>query len=352
MAVNLIRKNNSDAITAAMDAAMYFMMVGEGVFDKIGNSCAASISDNKMVIQSGLLSLGGRILEIPSYSPVEIDEINRFGKEKPIYIKANVTIEEDDSQSKATVYASIDSAQSARHALTGADVYTTNLFIVTWNSASNSYTAKRTIFVLEPGVAKYADSLLTTGRIGNTPVTDIFQLSGNAVGKVYQCKEAENADVAYGLKFKANSKGDNLNAVDEDLYMPNRGVYICTDAVLINNATVTVKNANFDVDITEDTSTVEIPFDSRVTFDPTENLALAKITIGAHDFFVTGGKLRNGDSYYYDGGGNWMLAYEIQINRSSKTVLLRLPSAHDSDSDPFKVNVTLHAIIIGATGAN
>lgn len=333
MAVNLIRKNNSDAITAAMDAAMYYTMVGEGVFNGTYSSCAASVSNSILTIQPGLISIGGRIVEIPENNPVKL-EIEQFGTSNAFYIKINVTIEDDDSQSNATIYGSIDSTQSTRHALTGADTYTTNLFLVAYSTATRSYVIKNVLPLIEPGVALNATSLLTTGQIGNTPVSSIFELSGSGVSKIKNCKQAETATEAEGFAWKDNGSGKNVNEVSSNLYMPQRGVYLCIGAVLMNNITISnVKAADFSVTIDSDTSAVDIPFDSGASLGSISRYALVQVQFdGIGGWVIPGGYLQNGENLIIDNSDTTfpLERCEIEINYTSKKLRIRFAKATSS----------------------
>lgn len=342
MAVNLIRKNNSEAITAAMDATMYYMMLGEGIFDKTYSSCSVSVANGLLTIQSGIISLGGRLVEIPENSPVSV-EINQFGTSKPIYVKANVTIEEDDSQSKVTIYPSLESSQSNRHALTGADVYTTNLFLITYNTSKGTYDIKTTIALLEPGVAKYASSLLLNGRIGNTPVTDIYETNGTSVSKVKHCAEADVADSAKGFEYLDNGSGKNVNEVTDNLYMPQRGVYLCVGTILLNEVTINnTKASDFSVEISADDSAIEIPFESRASLGSIERYALIQCVFDDGTFVLPGGCLQNGENIVID-DSTWSLKKcEMMINYSTRKVRIRFGAK--------KTKLTLSLRVVGIGG--
>lgn len=349
MAVNLIRKNNSDAITAAMDAAMYYMMIGEGVFNGTYSSCEASISNGILTIQPGLISIGGRIVEIPENNPVKL-EISQYGTSNPFYIKVNVTIEDDDSTSSVSIYASVESTQSDRHALTGACTYTTNLFRIAYSAIARGLTATRTLSLINPGVANNATSLLASGKIGDTLVTDIFEMSSSSVTKVKKCKEAEIADEAEGFAYADNGSGKNLNQVSSNLYMPQRGVYVCIDSILLNQ--VTVKNtqeADYSVTIDNDTTAVDIPFEDGASLDSISRYALARIkvtggtgsTVLYPELVAPAECIQNGESIPFIETTYNNTKYEAKIDKVNKKVRLRFQDACK------QVTVSLHIVGIG-----
>lgn len=334
MAVKLIRKNNSEAVTAAMDAAMYYMMIGEGIFNGVYSSCdTVEASNGLFTIRPGIMSIGGRLVEIPENGPVILDISGYSNVQMDLYIKLDVTIDADDSKSAASIYVSIDNTQSERHALTTKTTYTTILFTLKKNG--NTHNVTRNIALLEPGVAKYASSLLVNGKIGNTLVTDLFNVSGGEVTGIKNTKQAIQADYADGLSFVDDGTGENKNAVTENLYMPKRGVYLCVGSVLLNNAsTFGSKASNFDVDISEDGSAIDIPFESGASLDSINRYALAQAIFGdgttQKEFIVPGGVLQNGDNIVIEDSSWNMKKCEIMINYTDRKVRVRFGAARNS----------------------
>lgn len=304
MAVKLIRKNNSDAITAAMDAAMYFMMLGEGIFNRVYNSCTASITNDLLTIDSGIILLGGRIIEIPENSSVKLS-LDSYGKTVTIYVKANITIEEDDSQSKATIYLSTESTQSERHALIKAGVYTTNLFVIKYVHSMAAYTIYPVVGYMEAGVAKNATNLGTDGRIGGTKVSQLFVIGSDGnVSMVAKTKEAKEAEIAEGLAYVDDGDGNNLNKVTEDLYMPYRGVYLAVDSILTGEYKISaqsIKEANTSVEIEHDPASITIPFDIGASLKNTHMSCIAiRLNIGDAPQWINGNYAEKDDSFFVD----------------------------------------------------
>lgn len=334
MAVKLIRKNNSEAVTSAMDAAMYYMMIGEGIFNGVYSSCDTVESSNGLfTIRPGIMSIGGRLVEIPENGPVILDTSGYSNVQRDLYIKLDVTIDADDSKSTASIYVSIDNTISERHALTAKTTYTTILF--TLKKSGSTHDATRNIALLEPGVAKYASSLLVNGKIGNTLVTDLFNVSGGEVTGIKNTKQAIQADYADGLSFVDDGTGENKNAVTANLYMPKRGVYLCVGATLMNNVIINnVKAADLDVDISEDDSAIDIPFESGASLDSINRYALAQATFDdgttKKEFIVPGGVLQNGENIVITDSSWGMRRCEIMINYTNNTVRVRFSKARTS----------------------
>ena len=341
MAVKLIRKNNSEAVTAAMDAAMYYMMIGEGIFDGVYSSCdTVEASNGLFTIRPGIMSIGGRLVEIPENSAVILDISGYSNVQRDLYIKLDVTIDADDSKSTASIYVSIDNTISERHALTAKTTYTTILFTLKKNGSTHD--ATRNIALLEPGVAKYASSLLVNGKIGNTLVTDLFNVSGGEITGIKNTKQAIQADYADGLSFVDDGTGENKNAVTENLYMPKRGVFLCVGATLMNNVIINnAKAANFNVDISKDDSAVDIPFESGASLDSINRYALAQAIFDdgttKKEFIVPGGVLQNGENIVVTDTSWDMKKCEIMIKYTNNKVRVRFGEAKTSLTMSLKV---------------
>jgi hypothetical protein len=299
MAVKLLRKNNSDAITSAMDAAMYYMTIGEGFFGDIYGSCSASESNNTLTIQSGLMSIGGRLVEIPENDNYTLDLSGYVSKS--VYIKMNITIEDDDSASTVTIYASTDSSESTRRALMTSGTYTTNLFYLEANGSTHSIARK--LALLSTGVAKNASTLLSTGKIGNTLTTDIFTFDTDKnVTNVKKAKYSEHSTYSDGLAYITDNDGHNLNAVSSTLYMPYRKVYLCVDSVVVNNKVMTadeIKAMNTAVTISADDNAVEIPFDEGASLDSINSYALVRLFVDGNYYDTYGTGIENYSSFTF-----------------------------------------------------
>ncbi len=341
MAITLIRKNNSDAVTAEMDAAMYYMTLGEGVFADIYGSCNASESNYILSISSGLISLGGRLVEIPENETVTLD-LSSYAS-KTVYIKCNITIESDDSNSSVTIYASTDGTESTRGALVNTGTYTTNLFLLT--PSGNTHLVARVLNLLTVGTAKNASTLLKTGKIGNTLVTDIFDFNTDGSVKAIKSTEySDYADYAYGLSYVSDGNGHNLNAVSSGLYMQYRGVYLCVDSVIVNNVTKTaseIKAMNTAVTIESDSNTV--PFDYGAKLDSINRFALMRLFVDGKAYDTYGTGRENYSSFIFSNVDD-LTKVEVVLKDSESKAFMRFGSKA-SKAHTF----SLHVIGMGVT---
>lgn len=232
MAIKLIRKNNSDAVQAYHDAAMIYSMLGDGVLDGVFNSMSAVCTNNIVTIKSGIACVCGRLVEIEENSSVRLN-VSSFNSN--FYIILRLDIEADDSKSTANIYATTMLPTAANKFIAkGPGTYYVNLFTclkIGVGSILNRYFVIRALPLIEPGIAKNAKNLLSGGTINGIPFSDIFlsDMSG-----VYYAKYADQCAEARGFV------GGDINRVDSNLYMPNRGVYLLQEAILVQTKQNTV----------------------------------------------------------------------------------------------------------------
>ena len=212
MALNLLRKNNSVNIEAYHDAVMTYAMLGDCILNNVYSSCQTSISSNLLTIQPGIIIFGGRIVEISKNSEEQLD-ISSFSSSTVIYVKLRIVIASDDSNSTCDILASDSSAEN-KGVIDSAGTYDINLFKV-----ENKTTITRLITLINPGEAKNAKNLLSTGTIAGVDFFDVFL---NDMSGVRYAKQSDKCSEAEGFL------GGSINKVSSNLYMPGRGVYLLT----------------------------------------------------------------------------------------------------------------------------
>ena len=228
MSLILKRKNNSGDINAYDDAVLTYTALGDGVLDKVYDNFKASISSGTITITSGIFLFGGRVIEIPKGSSLSID-VTSIASTSTIYVICELTIASDDANSSVTIYAST-SNPTQTNPINGTGTHKTVLFTF----AANTRKVTEKFTRLEPGVAKNALNLLSTGKIGNVAFSDIFLDDMSGV------RYAHRADVAAEAQ---GFVGGDINKVSNNLFMPNRGVYLLQEAVLVNKTSSFTVNA-------------------------------------------------------------------------------------------------------------
>lgn len=218
---------NNEQVTAFHDACMWYSMLGNGILQGVYNECQASLVNGKFYISSGMIMFGGRLIEIGKNSQVEVDCSN-LGDNATFYIKLEMTINEDDAKSDVGVYATPDSSENT-DCLNGAGTYDIILFRV------NGTNVNKVIPTLEPGIAQNATNLLGTGRIAGVPFNQVFEEQNGKVVGVRYATEAEVCAEARGFE------GGDKNRVNENLYLPGRGVYLLQEAVLVKSRDILVR---------------------------------------------------------------------------------------------------------------
>ena len=218
---------NNEQVTAFHDACMWYTMLGNGILQGVYNECQASLANGKFYISSGMIMFGGRLIEIGKNSQVEVD-CSSFGDNATFYIKLEMTINEDDAKSDVGIYATAYSSEKT-DCLNGAGTYDIVLFKV------NGTSVNKVIPTLEPGIAQNATNLLGTGRIAGVPFNQVFEEQNGKVVGVRYATEAEVCAEARGFE------GGDKNRVNENLYLPGRGVYLLQEAVLVKSRDILVR---------------------------------------------------------------------------------------------------------------
>lgn len=218
---------NNEQVTAFHDACMWYTMLGNGILQGVYNECQASLANGKFYISSGMIMFGGRLIEIGKNSQVEVDCSN-FGDNATFCIKLEMTINEDDAKSDVGIYATADSSEKT-DCLNGAGTYDIILFRV------NGTNVNKVIPTLEPGIAQNATNLLGGGRIAGVRFNDVFKEQNGKVVGVKYATEAEVCAEARGFE------GGDKNRVNENLYLPGRGVYLLQEAVLVKSRDILVR---------------------------------------------------------------------------------------------------------------
>lgn len=218
---------SNEQVTAFHDACMWYTMLGNGILQGVYNECQASLANGKFYISSGMIMFGGRLIEIGKNSQVEVDCSN-FGDNVTFCIKLEMTINEDDAKSDVGIYATADSSEKT-DCLNGAGTYDIILFRV------NGTNVNKVIPTLEPGIAQNATNLLGGGRIAGVRFSDVFKEQNGKVVGVKYATEAEVCAEARGFE------GGDKNRVNENLYLPGRGVYLLQEAVLVKSRDILVK---------------------------------------------------------------------------------------------------------------
>lgn len=218
---------NNEQVTAFHDACMWYTMLGNGILQGVYNECQASLVNGKFYISSGMIMFGGRLIEIGKNSQVEVDCSN-FGDNATFCIKLEMTINEDDAKSDVGIYATADGSENT-DCLSGPGTYEIILFKIIGTRV------EKIIPTLEPGVAQNATNLLGTGRIAGVPFDNVFKQENGKVVGVNYATEADVCAEARGFE------GGDKNKVDTNLYLPNRGVYLLQEAVLVKSRDILVR---------------------------------------------------------------------------------------------------------------
>ncbi len=220
MSLILKRKNNSGDINAYDDAILLYTALGDGALSKIYDDFQPSYTNGIIKIKSGIFLFGGRIVEIEKGTTLEIDATS-ISVGVTLYVVLELVATADDSNSTVSIYATPTRPTNQTNPIRGTGTHKTVLFTL----APGTRTITENFTRLEPGVAKNALNLLSTGKIGNVAFSEIFLDDMSGV------RYARRADVAAEAE---GFIGGDINKVSSNLYMPNRGVYLLQEAILVN----------------------------------------------------------------------------------------------------------------------
>ncbi len=222
MAVKLIRKNNSDLIDSVYDAAMFHWILGNGILNGAYESCSLRVSSGVLYVASGLISIFGRIAQIPIGQEISIPVSN------DTFVYLALTLDEDDSKSSVEFITNQTEFANADEGFPT----TPGTYYMYFGKFNNIGTFILYAKLLEPGVAKNALNLLTTGKIGSWNYNEIFD---DENGAIRYCSRAQVTAEAKGFI------GGEINEVDDDLYMPNRRCYLVRAYTLVSNLNFTLQ---------------------------------------------------------------------------------------------------------------
>lgn len=221
---------SNEQVTAFHDACMWYIMLGNGILQGVYSECQAFLANKNFSIGSGMIMFGGRLIEIGKNSQVNVD-LSSFNDQTTVYIKLQMIIAENDTESDVGIYATTNSSEKT-DCLNGPETYEIILFKITGTRV------EKIIPTLEPGVAQNSTNLLGTGRIAGVPFGNVFKQENGKVVGVNYATEADVCAEARGFE------GGDKNRVNENLYLPGRGVYLLQEAVLIKSKNVTIKSKN------------------------------------------------------------------------------------------------------------
>lgn len=303
-------------------------MLGNGILQGVYNECQASLVNGKFYISSGMIMFGGRLIEIGKNSQVEVDCSN-FGDNATFCIKLEMTINEDDAKSDVGIYATADSSEKT-DCLNGAGTYDIVLFKV------NGTSVNKEIPTLEPGIAQNATNLLGTGRIAGVPFNQVFEEQNGKVVGVRYATEAEVCAEARGFE------GGDKNRVNENLYLPGRGVYLLQEAVLIRNYSPEIIESN-DSNGSTTYSTKRIPFENSNSLSRLEGIY--DVTINDNSISGSGAVLQT----HKDNSTKYPTAkIPVYGSYSKETLEIDIPNkqlrflGYSSDSKLKNVTVKVH----------
>lgn len=299
---------SNEQVTAFHDACMWYIMLGNGILQGVYSECQASLANKNFSIGSGMIMFGGRLIEIGKNSQVNVD-LSSFNDQTTVYIKLQMIIAENDTESDVGIYATTKSSEKT-DCLNGPGTYEIILFKITGTRV------EKIIPTLEPGVAQNATNLLGTGRIAGVPFDNVFKQENGKVVGVNYATEADVCAEARGFE------GGDKNRVNENLYLPGRGVYLLQEAVLIKNRDILVRGKN------NGGNSDKISFENSNSLKRFEGVFAVEFKANNWDFSSTLGSQGN----YLPNAGTILELYKDKI--------APLPIMYSSNSEKLMLDIT------------
>ena len=355
--VKLIRKNNSEPVTAYQDAVIYFNMMGDGILSGAYNELGYTYSGTTFSLKSGLILFGGRLIEISKNQTVDLNVSNLGTSE--FYVQLLLIINEDDSKSDVGIVTSSTSSNQ-----TGADVIksTSGTFYYDLYKV-NPVTTNVELLAhkFKPGEAKNCIHLMLQkgSYFNDNPYEDVFSQdeNGKLIGVNY-AKEAEVTAEAQGFV------GGNKNSIMTDpFYFNSRGVYALQGCYILKDQDVTCrKDTMYTYNFYEDAKKALNYKNGRLigkamlvfySDDSHTNPVLINDTIDNGSAIDC---VEFGDSFrFYDKEQNGQIIKEIEcgIDTQNKKISFKMASESDGSEKTLN-NFSLFVVFIGdmLNGAN
>lgn len=247
MAVNLIRKNNQENVTAYEDTVLFHLIKGEnGVLPGVGDLFALSYdaTTQKMTVNSGMGMVYGRQFEIKEGEEVEMDWSALTGIK---YISVYVEVDLRDPTNETATFKSTYAASAYPTVAPGNNLISTTtgvarmlMFWVYRSSTgqmtiTNKHTTYRNNWIANANFATNADfatSATNSTQVGNNTITNSSALrvtrNGQSVNEIIETKRIlfSGSQVLYNTASKGTtislsasvSNGDMLEFVYSTQY--------------------------------------------------------------------------------------------------------------------------------------
>ena len=232
MSLVLKRKNNSDEITAADDAILIYSALGDGILDQVyeGFQMSYNASTKILKILSGVCVFGGRmcIIEKGTYLELNLTSFSAI----TVHIMLEMVLASNDQNSSVSIFGSTTNSSTSSSPLVEG---THRIRLCTLNKNTGVFSNQFTR--ITAGVAKSAKNLASDGLIGSARFSEIFL---NDLSGVRYARESDVAAEAAGFV------GGSINKVEENLYMPNRGVYLLQRLELLKTtSSITIASGGY-----------------------------------------------------------------------------------------------------------
>lgn len=303
MAVRLLQKNGSEDVTSNDDARVNFALFGTCVFAGIGNELSCKFSQVggsgwTATIGTGMGCFGGRLIQVSEPEILNLNEI-------PTAVTAVFIVVDLRFGQESTYFTTERPAGSTE---TDKFFEDGKIYVVPIQDKSGySFITKR-----KPGEAEYCRKIAQTGKIGNTPLTDLFKFDENGkISDINKVHKTEYADTAGAIKV-----GKNNLKMKAGLEVEGIGSRLVTIIKVVDGITI-AKTYGGDGPIDTDPKKQEFSIgeDVRKKLGKFDDIILVSLISSSNSSFIDGaGVAINGGSFLRDG-------LEMKITENGKLLV-------------------------------
>ena len=310
MAVRLLQKNGSEDVTSNDDARVNFALFGTCVFAGIRNEFSIDISwvDGSgwtATIDTGMGCFGGRLIQVSEPEILHFDGIPT-GWEY-IYLVVDLRFGQESA------YFTMDSPTGATTAYSGTFFKDGKIYVLPFFRKGDGLQVPKR----KPGEAEYCRKIAQTGKIGNTPLTDLFTFNDKGeVSDFSNITHTQWADTAGGIKV-----GDLKVKMKAGLELEGIGSRLVTTIKVVDGITI-AKNTggNGAIDTDSATQKFSIGEDVRKMLVRFDDIILVSLVSTSNSSSIDGANVAIGGGSFYPRTG---LEMKITNNGNDRKLLVR-----------------------------
>lgn len=305
MAVRLVQKNGSEDVTSNDDARVNFALFGTCVFAGIRNEISSNISwvDGSgwtVTIDTGMGCFGGRLIQVSE--PEILHFVGIPTGWEYIYLVVDLR------SGQESAYFTMDHPTGAITAYSDTFFKDGKIYVLPFFRKTDGLQVPKR----KPGEAEYCRKIAQTGKIGNTPLTDLFKFDENGkISDINKVHKTEYADTAGGIKI-----GDADFTMKAGLELKGIGARLVTIIKVVDGITIAeTYGGDGPIDTDPKKQEFSISEDVRKKLGKFDDIILVSLISSSNSSFIDGASVAiNGGSFLRDG-------LEMKITENGKLLV-------------------------------